>query len=499
MHARRHRAIVRRELLAAERIPYAAHVASNLVKTVYGDYVQMFRLGGAQLRERRRRAAQHLARATERTVAEHRQRPSCAVGARGSASRSRALSRTPRARASPTLCTPSIRRRLVGQTLMVNEFYLAVVYRPTAGAATRSRGDGCWRRPSARPATLSCAMHSTPARSSARHSRHRSRVTSRSALGVYRRGAAVCSRLLEFLGLSHQWRMAADAAAARPALRSARHDAACLSAPRRWSTARRRDSRVGAMLGIKEYPTPSVVGMYDRLLSAPFAFVLTQSFTFLTKSAGQRLLQRQFNRMANAGDFAVSQAEELKDALDALTSNEFVMGDHHFTLQVLADLADGEPREPRSARLKVLDDHVALARSLLADTGMTVAREDLVLEAAFWAQLPGNFPLRTRKAPITSRNFCAMVAFHNYPAGRATRQSLGRGARASHHERALALLLFACTRAIRGCGWRQPQGHRPHVHLRAHWIRQDGVHRLPGRDARAPRGDPGDIRQGPRS
>ena len=42
--------------------------------------------------------------------------------------------------------------------------------------------------------------------------------------------------------------------------------------------------------------------------------------------------------MANAGDFAVSQAEELKDALDALTSNEFVMGDHHFSLQVLAEL-----------------------------------------------------------------------------------------------------------------------------------------------------------------
>ena len=65
--------------------------------------------------------------------------------------------------------------------------------------------------------------------------------------------------------------------------------------------------------------------------------MLTQSFAFLTKAAGQALLQRQFNRMVNAGDFAVSQAEELKDALDALTSNEFVMGDHHFSLQVLAD------------------------------------------------------------------------------------------------------------------------------------------------------------------
>ena len=48
---------------------------------------------------------------------------------------------------------------------------------------------------------------------------------------------------------------------------------------------------------------------------------------------------------------------------------------------------------------------------------MTVAREDLALEAAFWAQLPGNFALRPRKAPITSRNFAAMAPFHNYPAG----------------------------------------------------------------------------------
>jgi len=32
------------------------------------------------------------------------------------------------------------------------------------------------------------------------------------------------------------------------------------------------------------------------------------------------LLQRQYNQMSNAGDFAVSQAEELHDALDALTT-----------------------------------------------------------------------------------------------------------------------------------------------------------------------------------
>jgi type IV secretion system protein VirB4 len=188
-------------------------------------------------------------------------------------------------------------------------------------------------------------------------------------------------------------------------------------------------SRVGAMLGIKEYPTPTQVGMLNGLLSAPFPLVLTQSFAFLSKASGQSLLQRQFNRLLNAGDFAVSQAEELKDALDALTSNEFVMGDHHCSLQVLADEpAESSRHESRRAsaeerlerRSRHLSDHVALARTLLADTGMTVAREDLALEAAFWAQLPGNFPMRPRKAPITSRNFAALVPFHNYPAGRAS-------------------------------------------------------------------------------
>ena len=72
------------------------------------------------------------------------------------------------------------------------------------------------------------------------------------------------------------------------------------------------------MLGIKEYPTPSVVGMFNRLLSAPFALVLTHSFTFLTKASGQALLQRQFYRMANAGDFALVRTLRFLSHLDRL-------------------------------------------------------------------------------------------------------------------------------------------------------------------------------------
>ena len=254
------------------------------------------------------------------------------------------------------------------------------------------------------------------------------------ALGTYACGGTWCSSLLEYLALlvNGEWRrVPLPVGPVNDALATTRVLFGTEAIEYRMPAA----TQVGAMLGIKEYPTPSAVGMYNRLLSAPFPLVLTQSFTFLSRAAGQGLLQRQYFRLINAGDFAVSQAAQLKDALDGLSSNEFAMGDHHLSLQVLADLDGERGPEADTWRLKVLNDHVALARNLLADTGMTVAREDLAIEAAFWAQLPGNFALRPRKAPITSRNFAAMAPFHNYPVGR----EIG-----NHWGEALALL---CTSA----------------------------------------------------
>jgi type IV secretion system protein VirB4 len=177
-------------------------------------------------------------------------------------------------------------------------------------------------------------------------------------------------------------------------------------------------TRLGAFLGIKEYPTPSSPGMVNRLLTAPFPFVLTQSFTFLPKSTAQGLLSRQYHRMTNAGDLAISQAEALKAALDQLSSNEFVMGDHHFSLQVMTEPVAAEDVSECEGAMRALNEGVALARAWLGETGMVVAREDLAMEAAFWAQLPGNFAFRPRKAPITSRNFAGLSSLHNFPVGR---------------------------------------------------------------------------------
>jgi type IV secretion system protein VirB4 len=410
----------RREISAADRIPYAAHVAAHVVRTAFGDYLQTFRLGGAAFESN---DDEELNNWHERLNVLWRNIAGPSVALWTQVIRRRAAIQNSDDAASAARrdgdfadrLQARYRHRICGETLMQNEIYLSVLYRPAAGLATGLVSRALARTPRGSRWELADALETCEKLSqtlSASLVRYEPEL-----LGCYRHDKVWCSSLLEYLGLliNGEWqRMPLPRAPLNHALTSGRLLFGTETIEYRSPT----ETRVGAMLGIKEYPTPTTVGMYDQLLSAPFSFVLTQSFAFLTKATGQGLLQRQFNRMANAGDFAVSQAAELKDALDALTSNQFVIGDHHFSLQVMADITAATDATVTN-RLKALNDSVALARSLLADTGMLVAREDLALEAAFWAQLPGNFPVRPRKSPITSRNLAAMAPFHNYPLGRA--------------------------------------------------------------------------------
>lgn len=417
---------LRRELTAAHRIPYTAHVAPEVVRTAEGAYVQVIKLDGASFEsaddERLNNWHERL-NVLWRNIAS----PQASLWTHIIRRRERSVPSGGQGGAFAECFAAKYRQRLATQTLMVNELYLSVAYRPVTSTASgwaaaflrqRAKDNGTAQMADA---LLECErLRQTLLSSLARYEP--------TCLGVYEHAGRHYSQLLEFLArlvnAEHQ-KIPLPRAPLNEVLATSRVIFGTEALEYR-STAQ---TRFGAFLGVKEYPTPTMVGMYDALLSAPFAFVLTQSFTFLTKAAGQSLLQRQYSQMSNAGDFAVTQAEELKDALDELTGNAFVMGDHHLTLQVLTE---SEPGRPSGSQLQRLNDDVALARTMLADTGMTVAREDLALEAAYWAQLPGCFSLRPRKAPITSRNFSAKAAFHNFPAGRAT---------GNHWGDALALLM----------------------------------------------------------
>jgi type IV secretion system protein VirB4 len=416
-------------MAGAREVPYTAHVAANVVRTRAGDYVQVFRLAGASFESA---DDEELNNWHERLNTTWRNvlSPNVAVWTHVLRRRERASPLRSSAFGFAAELHRKYQEHLSGETLMINEVFLSLVYRPLTGVAGGLLSSALSKKQTrSMQAEISDAVDTCDKLAqnvSASLGRYEPEQ-----LALYTNQGRWFSRIAEFFGvlINAEWQP-------MPLVRAPMCELLTTTRPLFGSEVIEyrlpTRTRLGAVLGIKEYPTPTSVGMFNTLLSAPFQFVLTHSFAALSKATAQGLLQRQYNRMANAGDFAVSQAEELKDALDALTANEFLMGDHHMTLQILADTEEHGRADPPSERLRRLNDDVALGRAMLADCGMTVAREDLAMEAAFWAQLPGCFSLRPRKAPITSRNFAAMAPFHNYPTGRPT---------GNHWGDALALLI----------------------------------------------------------
>ena len=161
-----------------------------------------------------------------------------------------------------------------------------------------------------------------------------------------------------------------------------------------------------AMLGMKEYPARTRPGMFDELLSVPFEVTAVQSFRFIDKATARGLMSRKQNQMVNVADKAFSQVAELSLGLDDLESNRWVLGEHHLSVAVFAPT------------VKLLADYVSQARNAVANGGAVIVREDLGLEAAWWAQLPGNFRYRKRSGSITSANFAGLAPLHSYPLGK---------------------------------------------------------------------------------
>ena len=415
MQLKNHKAIINDES-AAVHIPYTSHVTEQIVKT-YNGYVMAFKLSGIgfenadddQLNNWHERLNVFYRNISKpnisiwQTVVRHRENT------------------YPDGQFEPGFAhnlNEKYKQRIAQETLMVNDIYVAIVYRPQPGKIGKTAMSFLRRinsdalKQEQEEALEECQ----------KLQQHVSASLSRydpEPLGIYQQGAYCFSSLLEYFGLliNGEWqRVPLPRSPLNEVLATTRLLFGSEAMEYRTTT----ETRVAAFLGIKEYPTPSIVGMFNPLMSVPFSFVLTQSFTFINKAVAQNLLGHQYNRMVNVGDLAISQSEELKSALDQLSSNEFVMGDHHFSLQVQADVFEGVKEAENLSRLRELNNNIALAKTILGDTGMTVAREDLAIEAAFWAQLPGNFAMRPRLSPITSRNFSAMAPFHNFPVGRAT-------------------------------------------------------------------------------
>ena len=168
-----------------------------------------------------------------------------------------------------------------------------------------------------------------------------------------------------------------------------------------------------AIVSIKDYPGETTPGMLDALLRLPAELVISQSFAFVTRAAALSAMNLALRRLRAADDEALSLRDDLATAKDEVAAGRAAMGEHHLSILV---------RAPSQSATDAAASEVLAA---LSDLGIVAVREDLGLEAAFWAQFPGNFAMIARRALIGTANFASLASAHNFPTGRAQNNPWG--------------------------------------------------------------------------
>ena len=169
------------------------------------------------------------------------------------------------------------------------------------------------------------------------------------------------------------------------------------TAPRRYS----------AIVSIKDYPGLTTPGMLDGLFRLPIEMTVSQSFAFVDRAQALSRLNLTLRRMRAADDEALGLRDELAGACDAVASGRAAFGEHHLTVAVHGDTP------------AAVDAGVAEVQATLNDLTMTVVREEIGLEPAFWAQFPGNEEFAARRALVSTRNFASFASWHSFPIGQA--------------------------------------------------------------------------------
>lgn len=169
----------------------------------------------------------------------------------------------------------------------------------------------------------------------------------------------------------------------------------------------------GAMLNLKEYPDGTFPGVLNGLKYLDMEYVVTHSFSPMSRYDAMKTLERTRGMMVSSGDKSFTQIAELDHAMDQLASGNFVLGGYHFSLAIYADSQEG------------LSRNLAAARAELSNAGFVTTKEDLAVCSAFYAQLPANWKYRTRIANLSSLNFLGLSPLHNFASGKRDRNPWG--------------------------------------------------------------------------
>lgn len=401
---------LKNEVESASFIPYSSHVTENTIKLVNGDFLQVIKLQGAAHESADIEDINnwhHKLNGLMRNIAS----PNVALWSHVVR---REFHQYPEGNFPPGFChdfNEKYREHITNDRMLVNELYLSIIYRPQSAKVNK------WleifevkSKKELEEAQLDYleTLSDISGAAMAALFRYEPEI-----LGCYEQNGVMFSEVAEFLAylVNGEWRKF-------PLPRAEIKDVLTTSRPffgrgGLMSLKAPAQERYGAIIAIQEYPSMTKPGMLDELLGMPFEFVISQSFTFLSKPVAVGRMQRQHGRMVNAGDLAKSQVSAIHDALDDLISNHFVMGAHNISMLVYAE------------NKKKIGENINLAGAALSNIGIRWTREDMGIAGSFYAMLPGNFEYRVRVGDITSLNFSGFSSFHNFPIGRISHNQWG--------------------------------------------------------------------------
>lgn len=293
--------------------------------------------------------------------------------------------------------------KLAELPMMSNELYLTMVYRPHASRIGRAL--------QARERTRAAIADAQA--DALRVMEERSALVARVLRGFGPRPLATrlaagrnYSELAEFLGylVNGRWRAIPMAAGALyRTLPTARLSFGGDKLELRHGDER----RYAALVDIKEYPDAVEPGVLNALLYEASEFIETQSFSILPRREAMRALELQRDQLIASEDVVARQVEDMDAALNDLGDGQFCMGEYHYSLVVFGkDVGDAGRR-------------AANAIGAVGETSsLQLSPVDLVADAAWFAQWPGNWQWRPRDAKLSSRAFAALSSAHNFACGK---------------------------------------------------------------------------------
>ena len=293
--------------------------------------------------------------------------------------------------------------QLAQRRMMSNELYLTLVYRPNASRVGRAL------QSTRRTEAIIAEAQAEALRAMEERSALVGRVLrgfGPRLLGAYGHRDRPYSEVAEFLGyvVNGFWRPVPMTAG--PLYRTL--PTARLSFGGDKLELRQGDQRrYAALVDIKEYADAVEPGVLNALLYEPSEFIETQSFSILPRRDAMRALELQRDQLIASDDVVASQIAEMDVALNDLGDGQFCMGEYHYSLIVFGEnVADAGRRAAQATGA------VGEASSL------QMSPVDLVADAAWFAQIPGNWQWRPRDAKLSSRAFAALASGHNFARGK---------------------------------------------------------------------------------